>query len=296
MVHRETFENRDERFRQKLKQLVAKTLPVVFVSGTLMLTHCSSGPATKEGTQTEQTKEKVTEQAKEKTTEPITEYPVVVDGRRPDGLCEPAFDDSYMTEERDIVSAFFARIVHLERSAVVAFEYLARELEAYNAPQELIDIAYQAVEEEKEHARLMTQVVEHFGGASIPPVEVAPFKLRPLYEIAFENAEEGCTRETYGALMALWQAEAANDELVRSVCAQVGHDESRHAALSWAIDEWVTPLLTIEQQQELMAIKASTMDILREESRRPVHPALVKWAGYPTPQAASLLLQDSFAA
>ena len=54
---------------------------------------------------------------------------------------------------------------------------------------------------------------------------------RPV-EIARENAEEGCVRETFGALLAAHQAAYACDPEVREVMTRIAGDELRHAALA----------------------------------------------------------------
>jgi hypothetical protein len=77
----------------------------------------------------------------------------------------------------------------------------------------------------------------------VPAVEVTLPEQRSLEAIAIENAAEGCVRETWGAVIALWQTNTAADPEVRAVFAQIAKDEARHAALAWAVDEWVRPLL-----------------------------------------------------
>jgi hypothetical protein len=57
---------------------------------------------------------------------------------------------------------------------------------------------------------------------------------RSLEELAVENAVEGCVRETYGALTAIWQARTAKDPSVAAAVRRIARDETRHAALSWA--------------------------------------------------------------
>jgi hypothetical protein len=59
-----------------------------------------------------------------------------------------------------------------------------------------------------------------------------------LVEVLVENAVEGCVRETFGAVMAHVQALRATDPVVRSTMARIAVDESRHAALAWAVHAW----------------------------------------------------------
>jgi hypothetical protein len=49
---------------------------------------------------------------------------------------------------------------------------------------------------------------------------------------------EGCARETFGALVATWQATHVTDAETSRTLATIAEDETRHAALSWAIARW----------------------------------------------------------
>lgn len=215
-------------------------------------------------------------------------------GRRPDGLednqsvMEAEYDETFQ------VGMFFAELAYLESAAVVAFEHLTMELEAYNAPKALIEISKTAIQEEIEHAKMMQALANRFGVFEIPQVEVKPFHLRPLHEIAYENAREGCTRETFGALTAMWQSQTAEDEAVRAVTSRIAFEESRHAALSWAIDEWTTALLSDAQNTKREKIKEEALTLLRKESCQPVSPTLIKYAGVPSPEVSQVLLAQSF--
>ncbi len=62
--------------------------------------------------------------------------------------------------------------------------------------------------------------------------------LRSLEALAVENAVEGCVRETMGALFAMHQAASAADPHVRATMVSIAPDETRHAALGWAVAEW----------------------------------------------------------
>jgi hypothetical protein len=232
---------------------------------------------------------------KEKMTCTIDSSRCPVAGRRPDGL-EDTMQQITAQSQDDVLEAglFFAELAYLETAAVTAFAHLTQELEAYDAPPELIAISRQAIQEEVEHAELMTALAARYGVTDIPEVKVAPFQLRPLREIAFDNAREGCTRETFGALMGLWQAQAAQDEAVRAIMERIAVEESRHAALSWAIDAWVTPLLSTEDNDTRERIKQESVALLQAETSQPVSPSLIQHAGYPTPEVASVLLQESF--
>jgi hypothetical protein len=68
---------------------------------------------------------------------------------------------------------------------------------------------------------------------------VSTSEVRSLTAIAEENAVEGCVRETFGALLATFQATHAADTSVRAAMRRIARDETRHAVLGWRIASWV---------------------------------------------------------
>ncbi|TNE45256.1 MAG: ferritin-like domain-containing protein [Deltaproteobacteria bacterium] len=211
-------------------------------------------------------------------------------GRRPLDMHEFQRPDTVSTEHQ-LVGAFFAELAYLEEAAVTAFDYLTRELEAYNAPRELIALSQRAMKEEVEHAEMMGELARRYG-ASTQPVVVEPFVLRPLADIAYENAKEGCIREAYGSLMAMWQSYASEDPAVRAVMERIAYEESEHAALSYGIDAWIQPQLSADEQETCQQILAESFAGLQQEIQESPSDALVRWAGYPTPQVGLELLQQ----
>ncbi len=155
------------------------------------------------------------------------------EGRRPAGLVTPTRIDA-----RDAVGRWLAHAAWLEAASIPAFIYLARELDMHGAPRGLARAALAAARDEIRHARVMRRIAERYG-ATVPSVDVALPAERPLEELAIENAIEGCVRETWGAVLALWQAHRAEDPELRAIYRQIADDEARHAALGWAIDAWV---------------------------------------------------------
>src|SRR5205823_2406284 len=131
----------------------------------------------------------------------------------------------------------FARVAHLEAASVHAFVRLGRELDAHGAPKRLLDAAARAARDEIRHARVTARIARRFG-ASPPPARVRQLAVRSLAAVAIENAVEGCVRETFGALVAKWQADHAGDAEVATAMERIARDESDHAALSWAIAGW----------------------------------------------------------
>jgi hypothetical protein len=152
-------------------------------------------------------------------------------GRRPPGL------QSTSIAARCQVGQWLANAAHLEAASVHAFRVLGRELGRHGAPRGLVAGARRALRDEARHAR-MTARLARAHGVTPPPVRVARAHRRSLEEIAVENAAEGCVRETFAAMLAMWQARAAADPEVRQTMAAIALDEVRHAELAWSVDAW----------------------------------------------------------
>ena len=222
-----------------------------------------------------------------------------VAGRRPAGLLEREVTAEFPVQEVDTVQpsefeqagAFFAELAYLEKAAVTAFVYLAMELEHYGAPDELIQLAKQGVKEELEHVELMKMLAKIYG-AEPQKVAVEPFRLRPLVEIAEENAREGCIRETFGALLAMWQARHAEEEAVRRVMERISYEESLHGALSWKIDEWIQSKLTSDEKKRCQQAHQEALTIIQQELQQEQNPALIRYCGFPNREQSNLLYQQ----
>lgn len=212
----------------------------------------------------------------------------VVEGRRP---AELALGE--ISGESD-VGAFFAEVMQLEAASIDAFAILAAELAEHGAPADLVAAAERAGRDEVRHARMAETLMRRFGGAAERPV-VPRRPVRPLREVALENAVEGCVREAYGAFVASWQASAARDEAIRAVMRRVAADEIEHAELSFAVAAWAEPLLSPAEREEVRAARAEAVAALQEELAAEPSPALREIAGLP-PAAASLAFVRAHAA
>ena len=93
------------------------------------------------------------------------------------------------------------------------------------------------MDDEGRHARAIGRLAKRFGG---DPIEsfVPPMPVRPLFDVAIENAVEGCVGETLGASLAAFQARSAGDRTVRRTMSIVERDETRHATLAWEVLAW----------------------------------------------------------
>lgn len=203
-----------------------------------------------------------------------------VEGRRPAELSLCAISGA------SDVGAFFAEVMQLEAASIDAFAILATELAAHGAPADLIAAAERAGRDEIRHARMAEALMRRFGGEAERPV-VPRRPVRPLREVAIENAVEGCVREAYGAFVASWQAGASRDEAVRAVMRRVAADEIEHAELSFAVAAWAEPLLSPAEREELFAARTEAVETLLADLAAEPSAALREIAGLP-PAAASL--------
>lgn len=153
-------------------------------------------------------------------------------GRVPAGLSPVAG-----VRASSLLGAYFASAARLEAASVTAFRRLREELVLHDAPPELQAAARAAEGDEVRHTLAMARLARKHGGRYERPRvdDVAP---RSLAAIAEENVVEGCARETFCALLATHQAEHAPDPEVARVMTAIAADETRHAALSWAIARW----------------------------------------------------------
>jgi rubrerythrin len=177
-------------------------------------------------------------------------------------------------------------VTWLEAAAVVAFRRVESDLVALGAPSALIEAARRAQADEIRHAREASALARRFGAAE-RPLEVAPPAARDAFAIALENAVEGCVRETYGALVAAYQARRAEDPSIRRFFERIAADEANHAALSHDIAAWLEPQLTAEERARIAAAKTEALAELYAPTEAS---PFARIAGLPTPAHARQLL------
>lgn len=196
-------------------------------------------------------------------------------GRRPAGL-------AVATGGRgaDALGDHFARMSELEAASVTAFERLVGELEQHGAPTGLVQKAKRARRDEIRHARVTRRLAARFG-ARPASVRIATQSARTLEAMALENAVEGCVRETFGALVAHFQAASAKDPAIRETLGIIATDETRHAALGWEVASWAEERLERAANARVLAARADAVKTLAAEIAEPVFD-LVELAGIPT--------------
>jgi hypothetical protein len=203
-------------------------------------------------------------------------------GRRPPGLEEEA-----ATAE---LGAYFRSMAQLEAASVDAFRILRRELAGHKLPRRLDRAMRRAARDEVRHARAARALGRRFGGTYAPPT-VKPLPARTLEQIAVDNAVEGCVRETYGALVASYQANMAKDVAVRAAMKRIAKDEIRHAALSWQLDTWLDTRLDRAARTRVASAKDRARAELAAELGRGQTKELAEVAGLPAPAQARALLE-----
>ena len=204
-------------------------------------------------------------------------------GRRSEGLMPVEG-----ARESGPLGDFFARVATLEWASVTAFERLADELAGCGAPDELVAEARRSADDERRHTLSMGAVAERFG-APVRAPEFTEIGKRSLESIALENAVEGCVRETFGALVATWQSQAARDEGIARALRDIAEDETRHAEFSWELQRWVDGVLDEGARARVHAARAQATASLWAELDAPVDPSLVAVAGMPDRDTARAL-------
>jgi hypothetical protein len=211
-------------------------------------------------------------------------------GRRPAGLSAPVFADSSATP-----AGWLARAAFLEAASVGAFRALGRDLAGLGAPRRLVRAAARAARDERRHARTMGAIARRYG-ASPPAPEARAGASDTLEALAAHNAAEGCVRETFGALMAAWQAEVAGDRELRSAMARISAEEARHAALAWQIDAWARRRLAPAARARVDHARDEAVRELLSGVTRPVPEALRRAMGLPERPIAAELARRMIAA
>lgn len=219
--------------------------------------------------------------------------PGCVFGRKPAGLCARSQGSAH-----DALGEFFARAAYLEAASVFAFERLEEELRALDAPRDLIDAARSSRGDEIRHARMTKKLATRFG-ATVAEPDVDPNvanEARSAYEIALENAVEGCVRETYAAVVAHWQAQACSDRQIARVMKAIAEDETKHAALAWDVAAWLEPKLTADERARIDAAREAARAELRASLARELDENVIAITGMPRTADALALFEAVSAA
>ena len=184
----------------------------------------------------------------------------------------------------DGVIHFLALARRMEAHSVGAFRELATDLARFGAPVELVEACRLAAEDEARHAAVIGELLVARGVALEPLVPAAPPGFASLRALAEHNEREGVVGETWGALVALHQAEHAADADVRTAMRAIADDESAHAALSFAIGAWARAQLPAG---DLDRVRRAAVGRVAEA--RPADDAAVR-LGWPSHTATAAML------
>ena len=166
------------------------------------------------------------------------------------------------------VGAYIAQQAELEAASVRAFADLHDDLIALGAPRSLVRATVSAAADEVRHARVCERLARRHGAApDLRALGAAPRRTRA--QLATDNLVEGCVRETYGAVLASYQARAARDPALRGAMSGIARDEAKHAALSWRIHRWVWPLLSSDERSAALAAAAGARGELADRAGEP---------------------------
>jgi hypothetical protein len=207
-------------------------------------------------------------------------------GRRPAGLAP-------LHHHETGLAAYLTEGAHLEAASIEAFHVLARELAAHDAPACLIVAAKQAARDEARHARVMFALARREGAATkrASRQSVRATRARELEVVAIENAIEGCVRESYGALLALRQAEQAEDSEIRQAMIGIAEDEVAHAGLAWDVARWASRHLAPPAVERVARARAAAIRDLEREATTTIDPTTARAAGLPDHAEALALVR-----
>jgi hypothetical protein len=184
---------------------------------------------------------------------------------------------------------YLASQARLEAASVAAFRILRHELAAHGAPRKLLRKASRAGRDERRHARAMRSECRRWGAAPHAPTSTDG-PVRDLEAIAVENATEGCVRETFGAVVAAWQAAHARDARIRAAMNRIAREESQHAALAWEVAQWAERRLDRPARERVNAARRRALMTLAGEMTADPPRQLVEVVGLPTALQAARLL------
>lgn len=185
----------------------------------------------------------------------------------------------------------FVRAARYEASSVWTFLRLAAELAAVGAPRELIAAALDAADDEVRHAELCAEAAGGARLAALPSAVAQPrFTTRSPHALALlahEAWRDGCLNEGTAAREAAFTAGEACSE-VASTLATIARDEAGHAALAWAVLEWIAAIAP-EVVTGLATLQPETAD----RDGNPPRPAHLVARGVPSEAICAAASSDA---
>lgn len=182
-------------------------------------------------------------------------------GRKPADLID---GDELPCADEDPIGTALAEMARVEAASVHAFRRLEQSLAGLGAAPELRARARRAARDEIAHARSAARLAKK-RGAKPRPVRLAPAAAPSTFELALENAVEGCVHETLGVAYLEHQRLHASDPELRAHAAAIYDDELDHAALSWDLVAFFDRHLDDTERAELRRAANRALDNVVDE-------------------------------
>lgn len=198
-------------------------------------------------------------------------------------------DDTDACVEEDPVGEALAAMARIEAASVHAFRKLERTLRGLGAPAALVARARRAARDEARHARLVGGLATA-RGARRRPVRTVRGHVPTVFELALENAVEGCVHETIGVAYLEHQRVHATTPELRAMAADLHDDELAHAALSWELRAFFDAHLDDTERAELQRARDAALATLPEEMAR-LHPTVRTTLGLPDAACVARLVE-----
>lgn len=206
-------------------------------------------------------------------------------GRKPADLIDC---DELPCEGEDPIGTALAEMARVEAASVHAFRRLEQSLAGLGADHELRARARRAARDEIAHARSAARLAKK-RGAKPRPVRLSRDITPSTFELALENAVEGCVHETLGVAYLEHQRDHAADPELRAHAASIYDDELDHAALSWDLVAFFDRHLDDAQRAELRRAANRALDDVVTEMGR-IDPSVRTALGLPEPAVVSRMV------
>ena len=149
-------------------------------------------------------------------------------------------DIALSPEERMRIAETWNFRYDAERTAILRFERLTRALRKTEAAPQVIELAHQAVEDEKRHAILCKEIALEFGfpygktDTEVEALPLAPPNFTRRDAVLYEVVAFCCITETINTTMLVDTLEFAKDARIRDAVRTILRDEINHSRLGWA--------------------------------------------------------------
>jgi rubrerythrin len=141
-------------------------------------------------------------------------------------------------ESKAVAARAWARMAGCELASVESFERIAKQLQALDAPSELIACAKRFADDERRHAATILDLARRFDPAA-EPEPVATQRALELEGLLEETILAGCIGETLTALEIEHMRAACSDDELAATLGTIAFEEARHAEYAWVVLAWL---------------------------------------------------------